>query len=155
MGQVWVSMRDLAFPSVEWEDRPVRVVSYFAQAVLGIEQLLRGRSSSPARLAEGEPDWNLVLDEEGAARAHFCEGPYFVRMVGRESGRIRIEARRRSETREGVVVDSFDVELAELVSVVLQAGQETIRICEASEFDGVDVESLRARVTYLNRIGRM
>lgn len=125
-GGIHLQIGETHFPSATWQDFPVIIVAWWAQALTA--------------LLGGSVD---VQD------LRFMDGPFFVRVTPLEAGRVQVEcwdSQRRDPK------NSTTLEVSDLVLAVLKGAARLEAYCVEHGWDDADVIQLRADLAELRRL---
>ena len=120
-GGLWLAVDGQAFPEADWNDFPLVVLGWWAEAV--------------ADLLNGGPSRELL----------FMDGPYLAATAATDSGRCAIRFLRGDEVKAA----TSDLDMALLAQQVEIAGREVERFCRSQDHNDRDVVVLGANLERL------
>jgi len=118
VGHIWISIGDLAFPGVAWDDFPVVILGWWIEA------------------------WLLASSEDhGTARCQFMDGPYWFEITTSKAERALVQCFHDSPP-GSKLLHKTACQRSSVTGALLAASDSVLQVCNEHRWTSRDLDTL-------------
>jgi hypothetical protein len=118
VGHIWITIGDMAFPSVAWDDFPVVILGWWIESWL-----------------------STAAQDHGTVRCNFMDGPYWFEITTSEAERAIVQCFRNSKA-GSKLLHKTGCKRSSITGALLAASESILQVCKELKWISRDLDNL-------------